>query len=84
VTDTPNIDETIIQFIERVQGCKASRLAAAAAMYPQTAKKYMEGVDSLVSRGELIEVEYILPGTDRVKSFLLPKGTIVRVVKESQ
>jgi hypothetical protein len=33
----------------------------------------------MVADGEIVEIEYVLPGTNRVKSFYLPKGTDVQV-----
>lgn len=37
-------------------------------------------LQKMVEEGELVEIEYVLPGTDRIKSFYLPKGTEVRVL----
>ena len=38
-------------------------------------------VDELVHEKKVIEIEYMLPGTDRVKSFLLPHGTEINIRK---
>ena len=40
-------------------------------------------LDVLISSGEIIEIEYFLPQMiHRAKSFFLPKGTIIRIVKQ--
>lgn len=44
-----------------------------------TGESLFSDIDVLVSEGKLIEVEYCLPNTDRLKSFLLPAGTEVKV-----
>lgn len=38
-------------------------------------------LEKMVEFGEIVEVEYVLPGTNRAKSFYLPRGTDVRIIQ---
>lgn len=71
----------IVSLVGLLNGCKATELAARGEMV-----LWLEGADlgdileQAVQAGELIEVEYVLPNQpERAKSFLLPKGALVRV-----
>lgn len=70
------LEEAILRTVEEVQGCKATEL-------PVRLPRELLGlgydltttIATLVQAGELVEVEYTLPGDPtRIKSFLLPKG----------
>lgn len=37
-------------------------------------------LDDMAADASIVEIEYVLPGTQRIKSFYLPKGTEVRVI----
>lgn len=56
------------------QGWSMDRLLSEA-----SAASLPEVLEQMVKDGEIVEVEYVLPGSNRVKSFYLPKGTDVKV-----
>jgi hypothetical protein len=44
---------------------------------------WTDGLVPLITSGELIEIEYVVPDVDyRIKSFLLPKGTQIYLKKK--
>jgi len=72
--------DRIVEYVNDMQGCKATELAARAANLGLTGRTAVDAIDDLVLSGRLVEVEYTLPDMpDRVKSFLLPGGTQVRM-----
>jgi len=82
--------ELIKQVVTDHQGCKATEVPVLIAHVldnidntTQLTRSQLqwtavpELVQDLVDKGELVEVEYVLPNMDyRIKSFLLPKGTV--------
>ena len=87
--------ELIVDVLGETSGLKATELAArvVAAVY-QRADARMIQLDpeqvlgefaALVASGDMIEIEYIVPRMpDRVKSFYLPKGSVVRAATEME
>lgn len=71
--------DNIIEVIKDCQGCKATELPVKLVHFigawDVELDNLPELIEELVSEGKLCEIEYILPGTDRIKSFLLPAGT---------
>ena len=74
----------IKELVDEKQGCKSVELATLVAMWMAKDPEIFHNVNvpDLIEEmridGTLVEVEYILPNMDdRVKSFLLPKGTEV-------
>jgi len=71
--------DLIIQVVIDKQGAKATVLAAEEQLL-NLGHDFPDLVEELVEEKRLVEVEYILPDMNyRCKSFLLPKGTRVRV-----
>ena len=65
----------ILDLVTSKQGCKATELAVEIAT-----KADIDLVQTLVTEGRLVEIEYVLPNMPyRIKSFLLPKDTQIRV-----
>jgi hypothetical protein len=66
-----------------LNGCKATELAAREEMahwHDESDRSLPDVLEEMVRAGELVEVEYVLPNhPERTKSFLLPKGTEVRL-----
>jgi len=73
----------IIKVVSDKNGCKAMDLAAnrEIALSVDKDDSLMSNVDILVTEGKLIEIEYVLPQSERVKSFLLPANTDVKIRK---
>lgn len=85
-TSEERIRKELLKLVEEKQGCKAIELVV-------TATKYLVGVvpdddldkitvilEQLVQEDEVLEVEFVLPMMNwRCKSFLLPKGTDIRL-----
>ena len=68
--------EAIIEAVTRLQGCKATELAAEHNLIG--VKNLPQLLAELVKEGKILEVEYVLPNMKyRIKSFLLPAGTKV-------
>lgn len=80
------LKNAMIQMVEDHQGMKSVDLVVNMINhFPNSRIKFNEWIPELIEKGELVEVEYILPSMDyRVKSFLLPKGTKVRMLLSSQ
>jgi hypothetical protein len=69
----------IVDAVSSVGGCKLTELILHEKIREITREvgQLADMVEELVERGELVEVEYIRPDADyRVKSFLLPKGSV--------
>jgi hypothetical protein len=80
--------EQITKVVEMVQGCKATELVAHPEIVPIIVEfdsgEYFDMIEELVSEGNLVEIEYVLPNMNfKVKSFLLPKGTTVDIVSRN-
>ena len=60
-------------------GCKGVALITDILFETRARVDPVELLEEIVNDGGLVEVEYELPGTDRIKSFFLPAGTVVRV-----
>ena len=78
----------IVEAIARKQGCKVMELAAnkdiaLACVTEDRNRKQVaslfDNIDALVLEGKLIEIEYCLPSSDRLKSFLLPANTEIKI-----
>lgn len=69
----------VVETVEGLQGCKATELAACRELVPLFLEiPLVILLEELVREGQLVEIEYVLPALpDRVKSFLLPKGSHV-------
>ena len=84
-----NIKDLLSKTISDSQGIKATELATLilSELYKNkeysnllTDKDYLNYLDEMVKDKEIVEVEYILPSMEyRIKSFYLPKGTIVTI-----
>ena len=73
-----NFDKLVCQVVEEKQGCKATELAADVRI-ATAGRDLPEAIERLVEKGELLEIEYVLPTLNfRIKSFLLPKGTEIK------
>jgi hypothetical protein len=80
------LEEVIIETVTTYQGIKATELVVRVfeslhkmPEIPSSGEEVIATINELVELGDLLEIEYILPTmTYRVKSFLLPKGTIIR------
>lgn len=81
-------EEEAIQLIADVvmnhQGCKALTLAAQIAGYNEmlgfSSDEIANLIDKAIKEGMILEIEYVLPNMPyRAKSFLLPKGTEVKL-----
>lgn len=81
---TMTIDELKTKIAERVfelQGCKAVELCAMEELVASNSD-LPAILEEMVSEGKLVEVEYLLPNMNyRIKSFLLPAGTVLNNVK---
>ena len=71
----------ILETVASLQGCKATELAANKNVAINIGQELNDVIEELVEDGELKSVEYIVPNLpDRIKLFLFPKGTQVKVV----
>lgn len=76
--------DPLVQMVINLQGVKSTTLMAHLEVH-DLPENPQERIDQLVESGHLVEIEYILPATtnpmvsDRVKSFLLPAGTRIKV-----
>lgn len=71
--------DLIVQVVTEKQGAKATVLAAEERLLA-IGYDFPDLVEELVDEDRLVEVEYVLPDMNyRCKSFLLPKGSKVRV-----
>ncbi len=87
-TDEEKIRQEITKLVTERQGCKATELAVAAVrtlinrVDARELDKIPDIIDQMIREKELLEVEFVLPMMDwRCKSFLLPKGTEVKLSK---
>ena len=71
--------QAILREVNRSGGIKVTELAiVTAGLVDADGTDFVNLVEKLVKKGELVEVEYIRPDApDRIKSFLLPKGTLI-------
>src|SRR5215831_16992399 len=85
-----DLEKAILDIVREFQGIKATQLAAEIVPYCMnngisvdfSGEKVLEAIRFLVERNQLIEIEYVLPDMDyRIKSFLLPRGTEVRLLQ---
>ena len=92
-TSTSVMDNLVILVKEIVidsQGCKVNKLVSDLVIkylekYGPSENNipYVESVEEAVKRGEIVEIEYILPNINyRIKSFLLPTDSIINVRDE--
>lgn len=84
-------EKIIIETVERLNGCKATELAARVTEEvfkrgeQQLPFDFVEILQKIIDRGDLEEVEYILPNLSfRTKSFVLPKGTQIFLGSNSE
>lgn len=82
------IDELKTKIAERVfelQGCKATEIFHCTELVFEClvlTRDLPAILEEMVSEGKLVEVEYLLPNMNyRIKSFLLPAGTVLNNVK---
>ncbi len=88
------VKNRIVNIVNNVQGLKATELVVKLMevlreenlQYVLHEHSVTILVDELVREGELVEVEYILPGllSNRIKSFLLPASTQVILSSRAQ
>lgn len=78
------VKHQIVAAVEGKQGCKAMELLADPSLKEailHIGERFPFLIDELVQEGRLVEIEYTLPLMDgRVKSFLLPAGSEVRLL----
>lgn len=80
------IKELIVKTVNDHQGIKATELAVDVISENTeiTPDDYENALSELIRNGEIVEVEYTLPSMDyRVKSWFLPKDSVVVVSKAS-
>jgi hypothetical protein len=71
----------VLQLVENKQGVKATELAPYLVENQDIHYPWVDLIYELIQKGELVEVEYVLPQLNyRAKSFLLPKGATVNVI----
>ena len=72
-------EDVIASKVKSLNGCKSTELVS----HPEIALLRTftpDLIDKLVNKGDLIEIEYVLPDFPwRIKSFLLPKGTKIMI-----
>lgn len=74
------LEEAIIKTVAERNGCKSTELAAELAPDLLRGNSFIETVEKLINDKLLVEIEYVLPAhTGRIKSFLLPTGTLLNV-----
>ena len=80
------LEQDIIETVMNMQGGKVTevivnlpeRCFRSPDVDDNIAEDIVQTIDSLVRRGHLVEIEYVLPSMDyRIKSFLLPADTNV-------
>ena len=74
--------QIVCDLVMRKQGCKIMDLIPSFYDHDGATEYNLNSLaDDLVEEGRLIEVEYILPGklSYKIKSFLLPAGTDIKV-----
>lgn len=74
--------QAIICAVSNCGGCKATELAAKPPMdkfpFPVSGPFLVSTLDKMVKDGDIVEIEYCrTDAEDKVKSFLLPKGSRV-------
>ena len=80
--------QAIIEAVERKQGAKMTDIAVEPDVVMAMLGMRKDGsnvadlVQEIIDDGDVVEVEYKLPGSDYRRSFLLPAGSIVRVSGE--
>lgn len=82
-----SVERVISEIVTDCQGIRATELAAKLAADTRLGaisfETLMPVLTSMVQRGELVEVEYVLPTMNyRIKSIYFPKGTEVTVVEQ--
>ena len=66
--------QSILEYVNECGPVKASEILVNCRCTP-------EEIQSLVEKGELIEIEYVVPRMNyRIKSLLFPKGTEIEIV----
>ncbi len=82
------IKDLVSKTVNEHQGIKATELVVLVVQqcseFPFKHEEFENAVSELVEEGEIVELEYTLPSMDyRVKSYYLPKGTVIEVSKAS-
>ena len=78
VISMTNVEEILVEEVENRQGCKATELAYALAERLPNCQDISSLISACVLKGLVDELEYVLPNmTYRIKSWILPAGTIV-------
>lgn len=79
------LEKTILDKVTNSTGMKGVELVlhVMTILMPKTFKheEYTQILESLVDRGEIVELEYEVPQVHRVKSIYFPKGTTFRLDK---
>jgi len=69
----------IVKTVENLQGCKATELAANPKIAIEVSN-LNELIDELIQEGDIVAIEYIVPNMpDRIKIYLFPRGTNLKV-----
>ena len=72
------VKDLIVEIVQELQGCKLTELISHKEIYSLIGELDINVlIGELVEENRLVELEYILPKTGRVKSFLLPSNTRV-------
>lgn len=87
VSTEVSMRETILHLVKAYQGMKGVDLSITAMgiIGPAHFKssEFLTTISELVKEGELIEIEFTFPGMEyRMKSFFLPKGTVIGIRME--
>lgn len=78
----PEFQALVKETIESLQGCKVNELAAMEEIACASFNLWADALSPLILSGDVIEIEYTVPHVpNRLKSFLLPKGSTIRVVQ---
>ena len=74
--------QLVCDLVTQKQGCKIMDLLPSFYEWPGSTEFTLDSLaDALVEEGRLVEIEYTLPGVlnYKIKSFLLPAGTDVKI-----
>ncbi len=73
--------QIVMQLVQEQPGIKATKLVVDVITLLKDDFEELESFDPIkifeimAIDGDILEIEYVLPGTDRVKSLFFPKGT---------
>jgi len=82
----PTIEDLIIDLINLNYGLKGAELSlkVMAKDLTMTNNEILDTIFTMIEQGDLVEVEYILPGNHTSKSFVLPKGTHINIINKTR